>query len=239
VSSKYDRVYSLICGGGSHTNILHFQWLAVYRLHSDLRIKLKSLNGKILDVGCGGMPYASWIPEPKQMLGIDESPGPKVDLVVKPEVPWALGDREFDGILCTQVLEHAESTEFIVRECFRCLKSGGQAVFTVPFIYGEHGSPKDYFRFSAPGIASALSRSGFELVSQAKQGGIGSTLGLLLLGWVDEVIGRSSISINLRKILFPIWILFSLKINILGWIMDQLDLTQKFYSNVMMVVKKP
>lgn len=238
MKSKYDRVYSFFCGIHPDTNILHFQWLAVYKLYSDLRRELALLRGRILDVGCGDMPYRDWLPRAQVVVGIDEVVGPKVNRVAMAGVRWPFADHEFDAVLCTQVLEHVESADFLVKECFRCLKPGGRAIFTAPFIYGEHGSPKDFFRFSAFGLRSVLSRAGFEVLLEKKQGGIGSTLGLLSLGWINEAVGRFAIMNYTRKFLFPIWILCSLVINIVGWIMDKIDPTQRFYSNVMLVVRR-
>jgi SAM-dependent methyltransferase len=239
MNSRYDLIYGFICGRHPYINILHFQWLAVYRLRKDLREELALLNGRILDVGCGEKPYEAWIRSPKNVFGIDERPGPKVDQVVGTAEKWNLADASFDALLCTQVLEHVELPHVTINESFRCLRPGAKAIFTAPFIYGEHGSPKDFNRFSGVGLSSMLSRAGFEVLMTIRQGGIGSTLGLLFLGWLDELSACSALSINLRKLLLPVWIVLSALVNLLGWLLDTLDPTERFYSNVMIVARRP
>ena len=42
------------------------------------------------------------------------------------------GDRSFDGVVCSEVLEHVEDDAAVVREIARVLKPGGVAALTVP-----------------------------------------------------------------------------------------------------------
>src|SRR5712692_2758270 len=107
-ANAYLNVYGRLCGRPPRVYPWHFQWLAVQYLSCDLKKALPNLYGRILDVGCGEKPYASWLDARKvvQHLGIDISSGAKVDVVVTLDMPWPLETASFDAILCTQVLEH-------------------------------------------------------------------------------------------------------------------------------------
>jgi len=43
-------------------------------------------------------------------------------------------DASFEAILCFEVYEHIADYPAALRECFRCLKSPGLLMFTVPFL---------------------------------------------------------------------------------------------------------
>ncbi|HLY96658.1 MAG TPA: class I SAM-dependent methyltransferase, partial [Sideroxyarcus sp.] len=76
--------------------------------------------------------------------------------------------REFDGIICNQVLEHVFEPDRFLQEMHRVLKPGGQLLLTVPFVWDEHEQPWDYARYSSFGLRSLLERNGFEVVVQEK-----------------------------------------------------------------------
>lgn len=65
------------------------------------------LIGSVLDVGCDAAPLRRLVHEPGKYVGVDFQPG--ADVVVdldKEDLPFA--DRQFDTVLCTDVLEHLE-----------------------------------------------------------------------------------------------------------------------------------
>jgi hypothetical protein len=70
------------------------------------------------------------------------------------------------------------------------------------------------------------------------QGGVGSTVGVLLLNWVETQTNRFEPTRLLKGILLPLWILFSGLVNALGWLLDKADRTQAFYSNVFLLARK-
>ena len=142
----------------------------------------------------------------------------------------------FDLVICTQVLEHVDNLEVTLGEIRRVLKSDGEAVIMVPFIYNAHGLPNDYRRYTMQGAIRLM--SGFNVVKCHGQGGIGSTLAILLLNWIGVQKATSYIGRVIFTCLLPLWIPFCLLINTIARILDMLDTTSMFYNNVCLVVRK-
>ena len=236
LGSAYERIYSALCGRHPNVRLWHFQWLAGKDLYRDLKLVLPSIQGRVLDVGCGHKPYEGWLSKTASVVGIDVSPGPRVDVQIVPGQPWPLGDAEFDGVLCTQVVEHARDFEHVLAEIYRNLKPGGYLVLTVPFAYNVHDA-HDYRRFSVQGIRELFAER-YEIIELKGQGGVGSTIGLLLLNWIEITLNLSKIGRWLKGLALPLWILFSAFVNFWGWILDSLDHSRAFYSNVVLVARK-
>jgi SAM-dependent methyltransferase len=51
----------------------------------------------------------------------------------------SFADGSFDAILCFEVLEHVADYPAALGECFRCLKTPGLFMFTIPFLLGSRG----------------------------------------------------------------------------------------------------
>lgn len=239
IDASYRRAYDRLCGVPPHLRCWHFQWLAVKDLYRDLRRVLPDVQGRVLDVGCGEKPYLAWMRnvDPSRVVGIDRIPGPHVDMVVEPGGSWDIPDGSFDAVLCTQVLEHVEDPGMLLGEIHRVLAPGGTLYATLPFLYGEHGAPRDYRRWSLHGIRLLLENR-FHIVEVSSQGGIGSTTGLLLLGWMDAAVARSRLLRLARPVFLPARIVFCLAVNAAGWFWDRMDRTGGFYSNVLVVARK-
>ena len=233
------HAYDAACGTHPNIRCWHFQWLAVRDLYGDLRRILPGLRGRVLDVGCGEKPYASWLPRGKgnRIVGIDVSRGPGVDVVVGEGNVFPFSDGAFDAVLCTQVLEHVTDLEGILREIHRVLAPSGVLVVSVPFIYHEHGAPRDFRRFSRHEAIRLLSGR-YEIEEAAGQGGFGSTVFMLFLAWLRTAWERRSVLRMLKLPLLPAWLAATMTANGLGLLLDALDGTDAFYSNVMVVARK-
>ncbi len=57
-----------------------------------------------------------------------------------------------DTILCMVVLEHTRRPRHVIEEFARVLKPGGRLYMVVPFLWEEHQTPHDYFRFTRHGV---------------------------------------------------------------------------------------
>jgi SAM-dependent methyltransferase len=77
----------------------------------------------------------------------------------------------FDFVLCTQVLEHVSNPNLALKEINRVLKLGGNLLLTTNFIYGLHGKPYDYFRFSRFGLSELFAKNGFRIYKLEARGG--------------------------------------------------------------------
>jgi SAM-dependent methyltransferase len=234
----YSRAYAWLCGAPpGPLRPWHYKWLATVDLQRDLREVLGTLEGRVLDVGCGQQPYRRWLPDGGEYVGVDVEERPGVSAVIRPGERWPLEDGSFDAVLCTQVLEHDSDPEHTLEEIERVLESGGRAVITVPFAYNEHAMPHDYRRYSAIGAAAAVG-SRLEVLEVRKEGLAGSLLGTLWLNWIEHAIGRSRVLQLLRAPLLPLWILYSAMVNLGCRGIDRMDRTGAFYSNVMVVARK-
>jgi len=231
LSNLYLRTYNRICGTHPNVYLWHSQWLATKDLNASLRGSLPEFTGRILDVGCGNKPYQHWT-HAVEYVGIDVYPGPGVDAIIEADTPWPLQPSSFDGVLCTQVLEHAANLDQTLAEIGRVLKPGGLLIVTVPFAYNQHGAPDDYRRLTIFGVR-ALFKEHYEIRELREMGGIGSTLGIFFLNWVNTYK-------PLRPVvaLLPLWMFISLVVNCMGWLFDRIDNTQSYYSNVFMLAVK-
>ena len=128
--------------------------------------------------------------------------------------------------------------ELTTSEIVRVVKPGGNVVVSVPFIFGEHNSPHDYRRFSCHGVRQLFENS-LEIVDIKPHGAIGSTVGAIVLGWTFDALPRSPGGLIAVSPLLPVWMLFCLAANALGWFLDTLDKTGLYYGNVLLHARKP
>ena len=232
----YRRIYDGLCGCHPYLWPWHFQYLDGFYLYRDLHRLLPQFGGRVLDVGCGAKPYQNWFGLVTEYIGLDMMPGSSVDLVVNSEEQWPLPNEYFDVCLSSQVLEHVEYLEFTLSEMSRVLNKGGVMVLSFPFLYNEHGAPWDFQRFTAHRAQKLF--PDFEILQLERQGGIGSTLTILLLNWIEQSMNRNFIARLLKAPLLPLWIFVSLTMNLIGLAIDRIDHTNAFYNNLLIVLKK-
>lgn len=119
-----------------------------------LRPQLPNLRGSLLDVGCGEMPYRSFLPPELTYVGIDVPQAGAFQMRGHEEVISFDGrsipfpDATFDTVLCTEVMEHSPEPSALIAEIKRVLKPGGRLIATVPFSARVHYAPYDFYRFS-------------------------------------------------------------------------------------------
>jgi SAM-dependent methyltransferase len=65
------------------------------------------LIGSVLDVGCDAAPLRKLVHQPFRYVGVDVRPGADVVVDLDRE-PLPFDDRQFDTVVCTDVLEHLE-----------------------------------------------------------------------------------------------------------------------------------
>jgi SAM-dependent methyltransferase len=237
VSRTYPALYGRLCGRHPHLRPWHYQWLPGRILYRSLPLVLARVEGEVLDVGCEDSPYRDWMPGASGYVGLDVSPGPKVDVVVSPDGTWPLPDHRFDVVLCTQVLEHVRFTEHTLSEIHRVTRPGGNLILSVPFIYNEHGQPHDYRRLSQHGVR-ALLEDDWEIQKVIPQGGIGSSAGALVLNWMQLELSLTGPRILVALALLPVWIALTTVVNAAGALFDWIDRTGLFYGNVLVMATR-
>jgi SAM-dependent methyltransferase len=91
-------------------------------------------GGKVLDIGCGDMHFATMMPE-YDWVGIDFNTDKAkgravVQDIMKPPYPFEAGS--FDAIVCSEVLEHVWDIKVVHREARRLLKKEGVYIISTP-----------------------------------------------------------------------------------------------------------
>lgn len=131
-----------------------------------------NLTGRVLDVGCGQKPYRSLF-HCDEYVGMDiqqsghSHESEQID-VFYDGTTFPFPNETFDGVVCTQVLEHVFNPSVFLNELARVLKSQGHLLLTVPFVWDEHEQPYDYARYSSFGLKHLLETHGFEIEAQQK-----------------------------------------------------------------------
>jgi SAM-dependent methyltransferase len=139
-----------------------------------LEPRLSGLRGRLLDVGCGEMPYRTGIGADVHYTGIDVPQAgafamrPNNNIVPFDGVAIPFPEGSFDTILCTEVLEHAASPTVLIGEMKRVLKPGGTLLATVPFSARVHYAPYDVHRFTKYALTEMF--AGFEAVTIEERG---------------------------------------------------------------------
>lgn len=229
-------MYDALCGRHPDYRPWHSQWLPTWFLHKRFRELFPTLEGRVLDAGCGEAPYRKFFTRASQYTGLDIEGGPAVDVVVAPNEAWPLPDAHFDVVISTQVLEFASDVELTLREIDRVLAPGGTVVVSLPFLYQQHRAPFDLHRFTTDRAEAMF--PGYDKRVE-RQGGFGSTMAILTLNWIDSSLKRTRVTRLLKALLLPLWIPFSFAVNVIGVLVDVLDRTGAFYSNVLVVGRKP
>ena len=159
-------------------SIFQYDYLSLDALVSDVGRLIRELplpvNGDArvaLDIGCGKSPYRKLIEAcglTLKTLDIDERSAP--DFIGAVEQTGLPGS-EFDLVLCTQVLEHANNPAIGMNEIFRILRPGGYLVATAPHVWFYHPHPSDNWRFTQEGLTRLVAGAGFVPMRLLSQGG--------------------------------------------------------------------
>lgn len=92
----------------------------------------------------------------------------------------------FDGVICSEVLEHVPNPGKVMAEIFRVLKQGGKALVVAPFMYHIHADPVDYGRYTDYYWRAAAQEAGFEQIELEYQGAIYAVMANLVKVWAAE-----------------------------------------------------
>jgi SAM-dependent methyltransferase len=131
--------------------------------------------GLVGDLGCGAGGMLEPLHEFGDVIGIDISPMAAALCRSRGYRGLALGTLEqlplrqetIDLAGMTDVLEHVEDHEAVIRDCMRVLKPGGLLLITVPairWLYGEHDRALGHVRrYSSGELRRLLERCGFRV----------------------------------------------------------------------------
>ncbi|GEM_PF-2431803 len=126
------------------------------------------IKGKILDVGSGDWTWTKEMLVSKgcDVISFDKFPHSNVDVVGDIyELSKFFKTNEFDGIICTDVIEHVANPFMAIEQMLFALKPGGYLLFSCPFDKELHGETYgDYWRITRQGWEELL-REGCEHIS--------------------------------------------------------------------------
>ncbi|MGQ0603524.1 MAG: class I SAM-dependent methyltransferase [Anaerolineales bacterium] len=160
-------------------------YLVASALQRDLARHLPHLTGRVLDLGCGNSPYRSHLTGMTQYLGCDIDTTSDAAVVSVAEA-LAFAAETFDGVLCTQVIEHVPEPWRVVEEIARVLRPGGRLLLSAPQAWRLHEKPHDYYRFTRYGLAHLLTRAGLRALTCEAQGGVWRLVGQTVNNWLWE-----------------------------------------------------
>jgi SAM-dependent methyltransferase len=193
-------------------------------------------KGKLLDIGCGIKPYKNMVaPFVTDHVGVDHVQTlhgmHAIDLIgTAYEIPAA--DDSFDTALSTAVLEHLEDTPAALRECFRVLKPGAHAIYTVPFIWHIHEEPRDFYRFSRYGLEYQFAKAGFDVIEIKALSGFWVTFTQLFVYYLWRF-NRGPLKY------IPVIPVIGMIVQAIGFVFDKIDRAEKWTWMYLVVARKP
>jgi SAM-dependent methyltransferase len=104
----------------------------------------------------------------RPFTGSDMRPGPGVDRVEDLRA-LSFADGDVGTALCLDTLEHCEDPPQACRELARVTAPGGVCLVSSVMLFGIHGYPSDFFRFTPEGLRAMLAQ-GFDDVAVAGLG---------------------------------------------------------------------
>lgn len=192
-------------------------FIARRKLYQEIKRFSKTIiNKKILDLGCGSKPYASLFNK-NEYLGIDiisgghKNSAKNSDLFFDGKIiPFV--NNSFDVVICTQVLEHTEEPDQLLKEANRILKKNGILYITCPFVWPEHEIPYDFRRYTQYGLKKIFKENGLTVEKISATTGIFGTTGQLLSVFLFELVGNNVILRILTAVMicFPIQLSFAI-----------------------------
>ena len=151
--------------------------------------QLGKFRGRVLDIGCGRMPYKNLIMSPPSnaahYIGLDLPH----NLHGVPDLEWdgvtiPLTDETVHCAIATEVFEHCQNPEAVMREAARVLIPDGFIFFTVPFFWPLHCVPHDEYRFTPFALERHLRAAGFCKIQMQALGGWDASLAQMIGLWV-------------------------------------------------------
>lgn len=159
-------------------SVLHPQYvIKKYNFHG-VRVAQKYAKGKLIDIGCGRMPYRHMLEHSlTEYIGHDHPIVSKLykNTTYKPDIlsdvtSIPVQSKHFDTAIMFEVLEHLPNPSLALKEVHRILKKEAYFIATVPFMYPIHDAEYDYGRYTEVLLRKMMQESGFKKIVIEPQG---------------------------------------------------------------------
>lgn len=146
-----------------HPRIFDTDWLmlrGMTRVFDRLIGRYVHKDQKVLDFGCGEMPYAPLVADRKAIyLGADF--GNEADVSITADGLIGLEDASVDVVISIQVLEHVRNLDTYFAEISRILKQDGVLLLSTHGTWLYHPHPEDHRRWTRVGLVHDIEARGF------------------------------------------------------------------------------
>lgn len=207
-------------------------------LYKNLKNYSNVLKGKVLDFGCGSKPYKHIFTKASEYIGVDyfidgrnENIGVVDFFYDGKRIPF--DNNTFDGIVCTEVLEHVFNINEVLIELNRVLKPKGAALITTPFMWEEHEMPYDYARYTSIGLKHLFEKHGFKVIDNKKSGNTVYVFFQFGLNYIKNILPKNKLIKQIM--LLPFIFMFNFFGTLLGYILPT-DLTS-YFNNIFILEK--
>ncbi len=208
--------------------------LSQYRI--TIPLAQKYLHGSLIDLGCGMMPYRSFIErQVTHYDSLDARPLTEgVTFQSDLQDMSIILSETYDSAICLEVLEHIPLPFKAAAEIYRILKPGGVLVASVPHLSRLHEEPYDFYRYTYYGFRTLFESAGFEVLEMQRRGGLISflshQLSLVMVGltWSVPILKQVAFFANQWLIVRPSY-----------FVDAQFDRAGKFALGYTCVVRKP
>lgn len=176
-------------------------------LYNAVRRIAPTIQGRVLDFGCGSKPYEGDFSNATEYLGVDlrvfghKDYDSKIDFYYDGKhLPF--DDGVFDAVVSFEVFEHVFNLEDILSEVRRVTKPSGKLFFTIPFVWDEHEIPYDFGRYTSFGISDILKRNGYDNIQIIKTTNYYEAVSQLKIAYVfQHVLPKNEIAKRILQML--------------------------------------
>lgn len=190
---------------------------------------VKNNKLKILDYGCGVMPYKEiFLNLTQEYIGADLNDNEYADIHFTNNGNINIDDNYFDVIISTQVLEHVKYPEKYIDECLRLLKKDGYLILSTHGHFIYHPVPNDYWRWTSEGLKLLLEQRGFTIIE------IKGVMNLAATGlqYIQDFIRP--------KLFRPLQALFTFVMQVLIFFFDKLTFDKRLPdASIFVIIAKP
>jgi len=223
----------------NHSNRQWHNWV-LYDIGDKFRKKYSIYyKGTLVDLGCGEAPYKDFfLKYVDTYIGVDWTKtlhNSKADIVSDLNIKINLDNETADTIVSLSVMEHLYEPQTFLNEAYRILKKDSYIILGVPWMWGIHEAPHDYFRYTSFGLEYMFQKAGFKEIKIEPTTGFFTTWIIKMNYFMMKFVrGPKLIKYTIKLLLLPFWYI-SQKI---APILDKLDRNWKAETQAYYVVAK-